>query len=157
MALDWALLGFIGANVLAAMSGAVNKPGDWYEALDKPGWRPPNWAFPVVWTLLFAMISVAGWMAWRAGGGFTGAPLAMGAYFLQLILNALWSYLFFGLRRPDWALVEAGALWLSILATVLAFLPISGAAAALMVPYLLWVGVAFALNRAILRRNPVAA
>jgi tryptophan-rich sensory protein len=150
-------MAFIGVNVLTAMSGAVNKPGDWYEQLDKPDWRPPNWAFPVVWTILFAMIAVAGWMAWEAGGGFTGAPLAMSFYALQLILNALWSYLFFGLRRPDWALAEAGALWLSILATVLAFMPISLGAAALMTPYLIWVGVAFALNRSILRRNPIGA
>lgn len=151
--MDLALLTFAAINVAAAMSGAVNKPGDWYAALEKPQWTPADWVFPVVWTVLFGMITAAGWLAWSAGAGAG----AMALYGLQLALNAAWSYLFFGRQRPDWALACAAALWLSIAATAAAFAVVSTVAALLMLPYLAWVGVAYALNRAIMRRNPVAA
>jgi len=151
---DFSLLGFVGVVFLAALSGAVYKPGDWYESLDRPDWRPPNWAFPIVWTLLYALIATAGWMVWTANGGLAGAELAMAVFGVQLVLNAAWSYFFFGRRRIDWALVEAGGLWLSIAATIAVFAPHSTLAAALLVPYLAWVTVAFALNLSIYRRNP---
>jgi translocator protein len=152
--MDFALLGFVAVNVLVAMSGAVFKPGDWYESLDRPDWRPPNWAFPVVWTLLYAMIAAAGWLAWREAGGFGGAPVAFLLYAAQLALNAAWSWLFFGRKRPDLALMEMAALWLAILANALAFHAVTPLAGWLLVPYLAWVTVAFALNLSILRRNP---
>lgn len=151
---DFSLLGFVGVVFLAALSGAVYKPGDWYESLDRPDWRPPNWAFPIVWTILYAMIAASGWMVWRANGGFAGAETAFVVYGVQLCLNAAWSYFFFGRRRIDLALVEAGLLWLSIAATIAAFAPISTTAALLLAPYLVWVTVAFALNLSIFRRNP---
>lgn len=152
--LDFMLLGFVALNVGVAMSGAVWKPGDWYESLDRPDWRPPNWAFPVVWTLLYAMISVAGWLAWHGAGGFGGAPGAFALYGLQLALNFAWSYLFFGRRQVEAALIEMGALWLAILGTAVAFHAITPIAGWLLAPYLTWVTVAFALNLSIWRRNP---
>lgn len=152
--MDLALLGFVAVNVVAAMSGAVFRPGAWYETLDRPSWRPPNWAFPVVWTLLYALISVAGWLAWRTAGGLAAAPVAFGLYFGQLALNAAWSYFFFGRKRVDLALVEMAFLWLAIAANAVAFYAILPAAGLLLAPYLLWVSVAFALNLSILRRNP---
>lgn len=152
--LDLTLLAFIGVTFLVAMSGAVFKPGDWYETLDRPDWRPPNWAFPIVWTILYAMMAVAGWLVWRAAGGLMGAPLAFGLYALQLLLNGAWSWLFFGLRRPDLALIDTAFMWLAILANALAFHAIRPEAGWLLAPYLVWVTIAFALNLSILRRNP---
>lgn len=151
------LFAFIAANVLAASSGACFRPGAWYDRLRKPAWNPPKWAFPTVWTILYAMIAAAGYIAHEAGGGAPGAPWAMGLYTLQLALNAGWSAVFFGMRRPDLALWEIGALWLAIAATIAAFFAVEPLAGWLMVPYLLWVSVAARLNLEILRLNPETA
>lgn len=156
MDIDWGLLGFAAVCTLAATSGAVFRPGAWYKALRKPPWNPPDWLFPIAWTVLYAMIAVSGWLVWRTAG-FAGAALPLAVYGLQLVLNAGWSALFFGLRRPDWALYEVILLWASILGCVVLFAPINADAAWLMVPYLLWVSFAAVLNLAIVRRNPVAA
>ena len=154
--MDPSLLVFIGLNVCVAFSGAVFKPGEWYETLNKPAWRPPNAAFPIVWTALYAMIAASGWLVWRNAPPET-LPLAMGLYGLQLLLNAAWSALFFGMRRMRAALVDLAALWLSILAMIVVFMPIDRTAALLLVPYLLWVTTAGALNRAMIRLNPTFA
>jgi tryptophan-rich sensory protein len=151
-----ALVGFVAASFLAALTGAWFPPGPWYERLNKPAWRPPNWLFAPVWTVLYGMMAVAGWLVWRQAG-FAGAGLALAAYALQLILNAAWTPLFFGLRRPDLGLVDIVLLWLSIVAAVALFAPISVVAASLLVPYLAWVGFAGALNFALWRLNPAPA
>lgn len=146
----FALIGFFAACVAVASSGAVFKPDAWYETLAKPSWTPPRWAFPVVWTTLYAMIAAAGWLVWRQVGL---APLPFGLYATQLVLNAAWSALFFGLKRPDIAFAELVLLWLSILGTLLAFAPVDGVAALLFVPYLAWVTAAGALNLSVWRQN----
>lgn len=146
---------FIAACFAAAMSGAFFGPGKWYERLAKPSWCPPNWAFPVVWTLLYGMIAAAGWMVWE-GAPAGAATLPVGLWALQLVLNALWSPAFFGLRRPDLGMVVVSGMWLSIAACIWAFWPVSEVAAGLMVPYLLWVTVAAALNLSVWRLNPDA-
>ena len=152
--MDWsavlALVGFLAACFAAAMTGALFKPGAWYDSLDRPSWLPPDWAFPVAWSVLYIMIAVAGWLVWRADG--FGAPLWL--WWLQLLLNAAWSVLFFGIRRLGLAMVEAVLLWLSILGCVIAFAPVSPTASWLMVPYLAWVSFACALNWSMWRRNP---
>jgi tryptophan-rich sensory protein len=152
--MDWivvfSLVGFLIACFAAASTGAVFKPGDWYDRLDKPSWNPPDWLFPVAWSALFIMIGVAGWLVWRQAG--FGLPLAF--WVLQLLLNAVWSAVFFGLRRLGWAALEAGAMWGAILACVILFFPISPAAGWLMLPYLAWVSFAILLNTVIWRRNP---
>lgn len=150
---DPALLVFIAACTAAALTGVFFKPGQWYEHLAKPPWRPPNWLFGPAWTILYAMIAISGWMVWKASSWPAVAP-AMAVYGLQLVLNAGWTPLFFGLRRPDLAFYELLLLWASILATILTFLPISEFAALLLVPYLCWVTFAGALNRSIVLRNP---
>ncbi len=146
-----ALAGFLAASFAAASSGAVFKPDDWYRTLRKPGWTPRPWVFPVVWTPLYLMIAVAGWLAWRETGLFTPA---FAAYAVQLALNAGWSAVFFGLRRPDLAFAELVLLWLSILATVAglrARQPRGGVAARS--PTSLWVTIAGALNLSVWRLN----
>lgn len=150
------LIGFLAAAFAAAATGVVFRPGEWYERLDKPSWRPPNRLFAPVWTLLYVTIAVAGWLAWRAGG-LSGAGLPLAVYAVQLGLNAAWSPIFFGLHRPDLALVEIILLWLSIAATVVLFFPLQAVAALLLLPYLVWVGFAVALNFSIWRRNLGAA
>jgi len=146
------LSGFVIACIAAAASGAVFRPGRWYRRLTKPAWNPPDWIFGPVWTVLYGMIALAGWIVWRSGdGAMIALPLTV--YAVQLVLNALWSAIFFGLRRPDLAFAEVILLWLSILATIALFHPISPLAAYLLVPYALWVGFAMVLNYRIWRLN----
>ncbi|HSM95449.1 MAG TPA: TspO/MBR family protein [Rhizomicrobium sp.] len=151
-----ALSSFIVACFLAAATGAFFRPGEWYERLRKPSWRPPNRLFAPVWTILYVMIAVSGWLVWREAG-FAGAALPLAVYAVQLVLNALWTPLFFGLHRPDLGFADIVLVWLSIVATIVLFLPIQAGAALLLVPYLAWVTFASALNFAVWRLNPLAA
>lgn len=148
------LLGFLALCTVAASSGAVFQPGAWYRSLKKPSWNPPDWVFPVVWTVLYAFMAIAAWLVWRAAGSFAAAAVPLGFFVLQLALNAAWSWLFFGRKRMDWALIEVLFLWAAILACIVTFAPFSTAAAWLMAPYLLWVTIAAYLNYTVLRLNP---
>jgi tryptophan-rich sensory protein len=146
------LFAFGGASFAAASAGAMFRPGQWYRRLDKPRWRPPDWLFAPVWTLLYAMIALSGWLVWREKG-LADAAVPLTVYALQLVLNAVWSPIFFGLRRLGLAAIEIALLWASIVATILVFHPVSSAAAALLGPYLAWVSFAAALNLSIWWRN----
>jgi tryptophan-rich sensory protein len=137
-----------GVSLLGGRAAASALP-DWYAGLRKPPWTPPGWVFGPVWTLLYPLVAVAGWMAWREGRARSGSLV----YLLQLALNGAWPWLFFGARRPDLALACVAALFLAILGTIGAFWRVSRGAALLMVPYLAWVGFAAALNHAIWRWN----
>lgn len=148
-----ALLVFVLACAAAATPGLVFRPGDWYRRLAKPAWRPPDWLFGPVWLVLYISIAVAGWLVWRQAGA-DGVTLALSVYAVQLVLNGLWSAVFFGLRRPDLAFVEIVCLWLSILATIAVFRRVDPTAAYLLVPYALWVSFAVALNFRVWRLNP---
>jgi len=150
-----ALFGFMAACFLAALTGAFFRPGNWYERLKKPSWRPPNRLFAPVWTTLYVTIAISGWLIWREVG-FAGATLPLAVYALQLLLNAAWTPLFFGLRRPDLGLLDIVLVWLSIIATITLFFPIHSGAAILLAPYLVWVTFATALNFAVWRLNPPA-
>ena len=147
------LFAFGGASFGAASAGAIFRPGEWYRRLDKPRWRPPDWLFAPVWTLLYAMIASSGWLVWREKG-LADASVPLTAYAVQLVLNAAWTPIFFGLRRPGLAAIEIAILWASIVATIFFFYPVSPSAAGLLVPYLVWVSFAAALNISIWRRNP---
>lgn len=146
------LVGFLAACFAAAASAAVFRPGSWYARLEKPSWNPPDWVFGPVWTVLYVAIGVSGWLVWRRLGWVEGGlPLAL--WTVQLVLNGLWSVIFFGLRRPGLALLEMAALWAAVAATIAVFMPIRPFAAWLLVPYLAWVSFAFVLNLAIVRLN----
>ena len=147
------LIAFGGASFGAAATGAIFRPGEWYRGLDKPRWQPPDWLFAPVWTVLYAMIASSGWLVWRQKG-VADAAVPLTAYAVQLILNAAWTPIFFGLRRPGLAAIEIAMVWGSIFATIWFFYPVSPAAAGLLVPYLVWVSFAAALNISIWRRNP---
>jgi benzodiazapine receptor len=137
----------------AAAAGAVFMPGDWYASLTKPSWNPPGWIFGPVWTALYAMMAVAAWLIWKRGG-FAAQHRLLSLFLVQLVLNALWTPLFFGLRQPGLAFAEILLLCAAILATLMAFRPVSRTAAWLLVPYLAWVSFAAVLNGTIWRLNP---
>jgi len=134
---------FLVLVVLAALFGAQFEPGDWYEGLRKPPLNPPNWIFGPVWSVLYLAIAVAAWLVWRARpGSFT--PLAL--WGTQLVFNAVWSFLFFGLQRPGLALFEIALLLALVVATATAFFAVRRPAGILLLPYVAWVGFAAYLN-----------
>jgi len=124
----------------------------WYHELQRPAWNPPDWVFGPVWTVLYLMMGVAAWLVWRKGG-WAGARVALVLFVVQLVLNAAWTGVFFGLRAPGMAFIELAALWIAIVATVIAFWRRSIAAGALMLPYLAWSTFAAVLNFTIWRMN----
>ena len=144
--------GWVALSFAAAWVGSRFMPGEWYAALAKPAWNPPNWIFAPVWTVLYLLMGVAAWLVWRQAG-FGGASAALSLFVVQLVLNALWSYLFFGLQRLDLALVDIVVLWGTILAVAVLFWGANRLAGALLVPYLAWVGFATVLNFVLWRLN----
>ncbi len=122
----------------------------WYEGLSKPRWNPPNWLFGPVWTILYLAMAIAAWLVWRKAG-LTAAPMQL--FLTQLVLNVAWSALFFRLRSPGLAFTEIVVLWFAILATTIEFWRAVPAAGWLLLPYLIWVGYATALNFSIWRLN----
>jgi translocator protein len=141
---------FLALVAVAAIFGAQFAPGSWYAQLAKPSWNPPNAVFGPVWTVLYVAIAVAGWLLWRRTGRFVPALVL---WIVQLVLNAWWSLLFFGLHRPDIALFDIVLLLLIILAFIAVARRHSTLASWLFVPYALWVGFATALNYAIVSMN----
>lgn len=141
------------AICVAALGATVTDLGPWYQALEKPGWNPPDVVFPMGWTLIYALITIAGITAWRAAPTSAAAEWVLGLFALNGFLNISWSLIFFRLQRPDWALFELGLLWLSILAMIIVCGRFSKSAAALLLPYLAWVSFAGALNWAVVQLN----
>lgn len=149
------LVVFIVICFAAAAIGSMatsSSVGTWYADLNKPAWNPPNWVFAPVWSALFLLMAISAWMVWNSPGGGK-VNLALAGFFGQLGLNVLWSVLFFGLQQPGIAAIEIVVLWLSILAVSVLFYFHSRLAAALLVPYLVWVGFATVLNWCIWQLN----
>ena len=130
----------------------------WYATLAKPALNPPAWVFGPVWTTLYALMGIAAFLVWSSYAEATsdrkrGIKIALSLFGIQLVLNTLWSIIFFGLHSPGGALIEIVFLWLAILATIIAFAKISRPAAWLLVPYILWVSFAMYLNYTIWMLN----
>jgi translocator protein len=142
------LLIFLAIAFVPSIIGASFRPDAWYEALIKPSWNPPSWLFGPVWTVLYTLIGYAGYLAWRSSTASQRVG-AFGIYAIQLLLNALWSPLFFGYHSPGLALVNIVAQWVAISLNIFAFYRIKPAAGLLLTPYLLWVTFALALNASI--------
>jgi translocator protein len=152
--MDYSLfLTYLAACGAAAATGAMFQPGAWYRSLAKPSWTPPDWLFPVAWTTLYLCMS---WAAMRVAG-LPGTGQALALWSVQIALNTLWTPVFFGLQRMGAGLVVLICLWLAVAATTVAFWGHDGVAGALMVPYLVWVTVAGALNHAVWRLNKAVA
>jgi tryptophan-rich sensory protein len=150
-----ALAGFLLATFAAAAIGSTatfRSVKTWYPQLTKPEWTPPSAWFAPVWTILYIAMAIAAWRVWRKLSGPPAAAV-LRRYGAQLALNAFWSVLFFGLRRPDLALVDIVGLWLLLILALFRFWRVDRIAGALWAPYLAWVTFASALNTAIWRLN----
>ncbi len=134
----------------AAASGALFPPGPWYKTLARPGWTPPDWVFPVVWTTLYLFMAAAAARAHPVAG----SGIAMALWSAQLAVNVLWSPVFFGQQRPRAGLKVLIALWVLVALTMVALFRLDLIAGLLFVPYLVWVTIAGALNLWIVRHNP---
>lgn len=144
---------FLAACSAAAATGALFSPGDWYRSLRKPRWTPPDFAFPIVWTVLYLAMSYA---AARVGGLTVDKPaaaVALAFWALQIALNTLWTPVFFGLQRMRAGLVIILMLWVAVAATMVQFWMVDRIAGLLLLPYLVWVSIAAALNASALRLN----
>lgn len=152
-----AALIFGGAVALVAIGGSMFNPGRgstaaWYDALVKPSFNPPSWVFGPVWTILYVLIAIAGARVWRARAGHE-RTVALGLWWTQMVLNGIWSPLFFGAKRPDLALIDIVLMLMAIAAFAIRARRVDRVATWLMIPYLLWVAFATVLNLAIVRLN----
>lgn len=125
----------------------------WYASLQKPFFSPPNWVFGPVWTILYILMGIAASIVWQKGLKKKAIRFALKLFLFQLVLNFLWSFIFFGFHLPKVALVEIIILWIAIFLTIKTFFPINRSAALLMLPYLLWVSFATILNLGIVLLN----
>ncbi|MFO1191244.1 MAG: TspO/MBR family protein [Rhodoferax sp.] len=134
------------ALAVAGLGALMTDLGDWYRQLVQPAWKPPDWLFGPAWTLIFGLAATAGVAAWRQAPDKASREWLLALFALNGFLNVLWSLLYFRLRRPDWALLEVGLLWLSVLLLILVLGRYSRQARWLLLPYLAWITVAGALN-----------
>lgn len=138
------------AGIIGSLFNIRSIP-NWYKKLKKPGFNPPNWIFGPVWTILFLLMGISLYLVWNTGISLLSFPMII--FFLQLILNIIWSGIFFGLKKPFFAFLEIILLWFFILATIISFFTISPIASYLLIPYILWVSFASLLNFYIWRLN----
>jgi tryptophan-rich sensory protein len=147
------IVAVIGAVIVAGLGGALTDLGPWYQALKQPAWKPPDVLFGPAWMLIYTMIVISVIVGW---GRLTDATLRarfIALFVINAVVNVLWSGLFFFARRPDWALVEVGLLWLSIAGLVFLLWRPARLAAFMLLPYLAWVSFAAALNWQVVRLN----
>lgn len=149
------LLVFVGVCQLSGVIGSFFTSRSipvWYVYLRKPAFTPPGWLIGTVWIVLYTLMGVSAFLVWRRQRGDWSGRASV-AFAVQLVLNAIWSIMFFGLRSPFAGLVNIIALWIAILLTIVEFYKLSRTAALLMVPYILWVSFAAFLNYSIFVMN----
>ena len=151
----WKAIGFAAAAAVAvgALGALSTDIGPWYRTLDEPAWKPPDAWFGPAWTFIYACAAIAGVSAWRGAEDRSRREWTLCLFAANAFLNVFWSLLFFRLRRPDWALVEVGFLWLSIVVLIIYLGRFSRPSGWWLAPYLLWVTFAAALNLAVVRLN----
>ena len=153
-------LRLVAAIVLCELVGAagsiftLSSIPTWYATLQKPSFSPPTWLFGPAWTILYALMGISLYLVWSNGTKNANAKTAMKIFGIQLFLNFLWSFLFFGLKSPLYGLIEIILLWISIVVSILKFYKISKNAAYLLLPYILWVSFAMLLNFFVFVLNP---
>jgi tryptophan-rich sensory protein len=147
------ILAALAASFVAFLGATATDLGPWYQNLAKPSWQPPDWLFGPVWTLIFGLSAISGVLAWRLAPNQATREWVIGAFALNGFLNVLWTILFFRFKHPDWALIEVGFFWLSIVALIFFLARISKPAGALLLPYLAWVSFAAVLNLSVARLN----
>ncbi len=146
------ILNCLGVGWAGSQVSPGNGSSQWYEQLNKPDWNPPGWLFGPVWTTLYIIMAIAAWRIWKKSG-FSDGVTELSVFTLQLILNGLWSFLFFGLQNPGLAFIEIIMLLGTIIFTTWLFFQKDRIAGWLMVPYILWVSFAAVLNRTIWLMN----
>ncbi len=148
---NWkSLIVFLIVTFAATATGTLSAPDAWFSALQKPAFNPPTWLFAPVWTTLYVLMAIAAWRVYRVAGFGTAIVL----WIAQLLVNAAWTPLFFGLHRIGWAAVDITVLDIIVVATIATFFRRDRMAGWLMIPYLAWILFASALTFAILRLNP---
>jgi len=151
------LLVACGVSLAAGLIGSFTAMGEgfdsWYSTIEKPSFTPPNWVFGPVWTILYLLMGVAAFLVWQKGMQLRKVRIALGWFLAQLVLNALWTPVFFGLHQIGWAFAVIVLLWVAIVVTLWCFSRVSQTGAVLLVPYWLWVSFATVLNGAIWRLN----
>ncbi len=140
---------FIAIVLAVSATGSLFRPGDWYKQLKKPSWTPPGWLFGPAWAVLYIAIAVSGWLTWQAAG----VTLVLAVWAIQLVFNAVWSWVMFGRKQIGAAMLTLCALWLFVALYAVLVWPISKSASQLFWPYLAWVTFAGSLNFAIWRLN----
>ena len=140
-------------TVVSLIGQRLTDLGPWYQGLRQPPWKPPDWAFGVIWTSVFALIVASGVMAWRRCQTRITRVWLLALWGLNSILHMLWSLLFFTLKRPDWSMLEIPFLWISIAAIMVFSWRLSRIASLLLVPYIVWVTIAALLNLANVQLN----
>jgi len=141
------------AMAVAGTGMTLTDLGPWYQSLREPSWKPPDSAFGAIWTAIFALAAAAGVVAWRNARSSSGRQWIVALFAINGFLNVLWSLIFFKLKRPDYAMVEVVFLWASILSLILVLYRRSALASGLLVPYLVWVTIAGALNYEVVALN----
>ncbi len=141
------------AAVTAVVGSTITVLDSWYYSLQQPAWAPPDYAFGIIWTVVFALIALAGLLVWRQAPTRRDIEISLGLFALNGFLNLAWSFIFFRMQRPDLAFYELILLWLSIMALILFCGRFSKGAAALLLPYLAWVTVAGVLNYQVMQLN----
>lgn len=147
------VLAALAALAVAALGALMTDLGDWYAALQKPAWQPPDWLFGPAWTIIFALVAIASARAWRASDSGIARQNLLIALLINATLNVGWSLLFFRLQRPDWALFEVFFLWASIVVLIKACASRDRLAAWLLVPYLAWVTYTATVNYGVVSLN----
>ncbi|MBJ6979913.1 TspO/MBR family protein [Luteimonas sp. MC1895] len=149
------LLAWLAVTGVAAFAGSMasRRSQDFYGLLEQPAWAPPPEVFGPVWTVLYILMAVAAWLVWRVGG-FERARTALTLYLVQLVVNALWSWLFFAWQMGGAALADIALMWVLVAATMLAFWKHSRVAALMLLPYLAWISFAAMLNLKLWQANP---
>ena len=140
------------ASIIALVGATITEIGPWYHSLAQPRWAPPDAAYGVAWTAIYCCTALAGVTAWLSMR-WREREWLLGAFCLNGFLNILWSLLFFRFHRPDWAVIEVLALWLSVGALIVIIWRRSMVGAVLLLPYLLWVTFAGYLNMTMVHLN----
>lgn len=141
-----------GAGLIGSLATFPSIP-TWYASLEKPAFNPPNWLFGPVWATLYALMGIAAFLVWRQGIRKREVKIALGIFLVQLVLNSLWSIVFFGLNSLLGGLVVILPLWVAILLSIVTFYRISKTAGVLLIPYILWVSFATILNFSLWQLN----
>ena len=139
--------------LVAGIGRVISELGPWYQALRVPPWQPPGAVFGIVWTTIYVLTTISAILAWRDVDKRLDGGKLIGLFALNCILNVMWSFIFFKLHRPDLAALQVGFFWLSILALIVFIWPRNKVASLMLLPYIVWVSIASALNFSVVQLN----